>query len=81
MYLYVKSSEGLARVPEALLQGFGQPQDAMTLPLTPGRRLARADSAEVVRALEETGYYLQMPPPAESDEMTRLASLNSKLSR
>ena len=31
MYLYVDKAEDLARVPEALLQSFGKPEQAMTL--------------------------------------------------
>ncbi len=81
MYLYVKKSEGLASVPEALLQRFGPPEPAMVLKLTPEKKLARADVTRVLEALEEPGYYLQLPPLAEADaEMLALRQHNSKLS-
>lgn len=81
MYLFVKKSEGLAPVPEALLQRFGPPEPAMVLKLTPEKKLARADTARVIQALEQQGYYLQLPPLAEADaEMAALRQHNSKLS-
>ena len=61
-YIYVDHAEGLARVPEALLRELGGTERAMTLVLTPERRLARTSAAEVLRAIREQGYYLQMPP-------------------
>ncbi|MDY0007671.1 MAG: YcgL domain-containing protein [Spongiibacteraceae bacterium] len=61
-YLYVAKDEGLARVPEALLGRFGKPALAMTLLLSPARRLARADVSQVLEAIEAQGFYLQMPP-------------------
>ncbi|MEZ5550595.1 MAG: YcgL domain-containing protein [Pseudomonadales bacterium] len=63
MYLYVDMAEGLARVPEMLLERFGAPEPALTLRLTRERRLARADAAEVLEALDRQGFYLQLPPP------------------
>lgn len=65
MYLYVDADEDLARVPEALLKNFGRPVAALSLPLTPDRRLARADAVVVLRSIEDSGFYLQMPPSAE----------------
>ena len=66
MYLYVEKKEGLERVPEALLRIFGKPQLAMTLLLGVDRKLAHADRDEVVLAIAEQGYYLQMPPKIEN---------------
>ena len=65
LYLYVDKTEGLARVPEALLQRFGKPEVAMTLALDPQRKLARADVSQVLRALDDKGFYLQLPPLTE----------------
>ena len=66
MYLYVDKSRGLDDLPESLLVSFGDPEEVMTLALTPERRLARADVTEVISSIREQGYYLQMPPtPAE----------------
>ena len=62
MYLYIDKAQGIEALPEALLASFGQPVSVMTLLLTPERRLARADATAVLGAIEEYGYYLQMPP-------------------
>jgi uncharacterized protein YcgL (UPF0745 family) len=66
MYLYVSKQEGLERVPETLLQQFGEPEPVMLLNLDGRRKLARADADKVREQIREQGYYLQMPPgPAE----------------
>lgn len=66
MYLYVDKQRGFESVPEALLERFGEPETVMTLVLQAGRKLARADVAEVMALIDKQGYYLQMPPtPAE----------------
>lgn len=81
MYLYVKKSEGLSRVPEELLQKFGKPQPAMVLLLTPEKKLARVPVANVLASLDTQGYYLQLPPLAQVElEMQQIHAHNSKLS-
>ncbi len=65
MYLYVLKSDGLKRVPEALLSAFGTPALAFELVLTPERELAREDIHKVLANLDEQGYHLQMPPPED----------------
>ncbi len=66
MYLYVDKSEDLTRVPEALLQMFGKPQEVMTMLLTAEKELARVEAEKVLKVISEQGYYLQMPPPKEA---------------
>jgi uncharacterized protein YcgL (UPF0745 family) len=61
-YLYVSAGHDLGRVPKALLDMLGRIELVMTLELTPQRTLAHADPAEVRRALQEQGYFLQLPP-------------------
>lgn len=81
LYLYVRKDEGLARVPEELLKRFGKPVHAMVLLLTPERKLARVPVESVLKALENQGYYLQLPPVIGTDqEMWQMRSHNSKLS-
>ncbi|MEM6050163.1 YcgL domain-containing protein [Erwinia sp. P7711] len=65
-YLYVEKKDDFSRVPAELLQGFGKPQLAMLLPLDGSKKLANADLTKVKAALEEQGFYLQVPPPIES---------------
>lgn len=62
LYLYVDFAEDLERVPEALLDQFGQPELALSLTLTAERKLARTEARVVLDAIEDAGYFLQMPP-------------------
>lgn len=65
-YLYVEKKDDFSRVPEELLQGFGQPQFSMLINLGQREKLAAADIEKVKQSLLEQGYYLQVPPPMES---------------
>ena len=62
MYLYVDFSEDLKRVPETLLGQFGPPELALSLSLTADKKLAQAEARQVLAAIEETGFFLQLPP-------------------
>ena len=64
MYLYVDKDRALQDVPDSLLASFGEPQPVMSLLLEPGRKLARADAAQVLAHISDHGFYLQMPPTA-----------------
>lgn len=66
LYLYVDKIEDVSRVPKELLQQFGKPALAMTILLDSNRKLARADTAKVLLAIKEQGFYLQLPPFKES---------------
>lgn len=81
MYLYVASSDELSRVPEALLEHFGKPQQAMILALDAKRKLAHVEAGEVLSAIEERGYYLQMSAAEEHEEMAAIAARNDILHR
>ncbi len=64
-YLYVERENDFARVPVSLLDLLGPLQKVMDLELSADRRLAQADVDEVMAALRERGYYLQLPPGEE----------------
>jgi len=78
MYLYVDKKNDLEPVPEALLKRFGKPELAMTLVLTPDKKLARADAGRVLEMIKEQGFYLQIPPRPD-ELMQDLRNKNSKL--
>lgn len=80
MYLYVKQGAGLETLPEALLKQFGRAELALQLELTPQTRLARASVEQVLKNLEEQGFYLQMPPQAEA-YMQNVNQHNDKLAQ
>lgn len=62
LYLYVERTEGLARVPEALLKQFGPPRLTLTFELHANRRMARQDPLVVIKNLQTNGYHVQLPP-------------------
>jgi uncharacterized protein YcgL (UPF0745 family) len=62
LYLYVAKAKGLSQVPESLMQMFGKAHHSMDMLLTPEKKMARADAADILNAIVEKGYYLQMPP-------------------
>lgn len=61
-YLYVNRKEQFERVPELLLETFGKPELALILVLTEDKVLARVDAKQLIEALKDPGFYLQMPP-------------------
>jgi len=62
MYLYIAIKDDFSKVPESLLKIFGQPEFSLQLNLEKRKKLARVELSEVKQAIEEQGYYLQMPP-------------------
>ena len=60
-YLYLAAKDDFSHIPEALLKMLGEPVHIMDLDLSPERRLAQEDVAEVLRNLQERGWHLQMP--------------------
>ena len=62
-YLLTEKAKGLTAVPEALFGTFGTPEPAFVFLLTTERALAHSNPALVLEALQEKGFYLQLPPP------------------
>ncbi len=68
MYLFVERGQSLEELPESLTTSFGTPEPVLDLVLTPERKLARASAPDVLEAIAEQGFYLQMPPSKEELE-------------
>jgi len=66
MYLYVEKKDELAKVPEVLLERFGETRKVMTLVLSVERKLARVDVRTVMDSIKDNGFFLQMPPSKEA---------------
>jgi len=83
MYVYVSKKEGLARIPSPLLKQLGETELAMTLLITPDKKLARAQAEDVLREIDDNGFYLQMPPSLKelsgSREMQDIRDKNAKI--
>ena len=60
-YLYLRERDAFGIVPEPLRASLGVLEFVLSVELSPGRKLARADAQVVRRNLEELGYYLQAP--------------------
>ncbi|MGC8119074.1 YcgL domain-containing protein [Marinobacter sp. VGCF2001] len=60
-YLYVRRGQNWQELPDALRSIFGQPVHSMDLLLTPDKKLARTSGEEVLAAIAEKDFYLQMP--------------------
>lgn len=78
MYLYLPFAEDdsqlISDLPAGLLNLTGRLHKVMQLEITDKSKLARANAADVIAALNEQGFYLQMPP---SDLISRDSSMLS----
>ena len=68
-YLYIQREGDFSQVPEPLLGLMGSLRLAISLDLTTDSTLAQACVKEVLKQLEDRGFYLQLPlsgaePPA-----------------
>lgn len=61
-YVYLARKDDFSVLPEALRQHLGALQVVLELELTPQRRLARVDTATLLRSLDERGFHVQLPP-------------------
>ena len=68
-YLYLAEGKELEDLPGQLLGQFGEPEVVMELDLGKRHRLAQADIDVVKHQLAERGYYLQLPPEHDIDEL------------
>jgi len=61
-YIYIDQKDNFESIPEQLLLLFGKPEFALEFDLTEDRKLALADAVQVMKSIDQQGYYLQMPP-------------------
>ena len=62
LYLYLDKQDDFSSIPKAILDSIGQPEYVMQLEITPERKLARETATNVLKGVEENGFYIQMPP-------------------
>jgi uncharacterized protein YcgL (UPF0745 family) len=66
-YLYLPRGANFDELPKILRQTFGSPELALSLNLTRERKLARYDTEEVLSALNQQGFFLQLPPGSAAE--------------
>jgi uncharacterized protein YcgL (UPF0745 family) len=62
MYLYLSAEDAFDVLSDELLSSFGTPVFVLSMELTANRKLARVDTGKVIAALQQEGYFLQIPP-------------------
>lgn len=60
-YLYVRRGQVWDELPDSLREIFGKPVHAMDLIMTPERKLARTHGKQVLDAIADKDFFLQMP--------------------
>ena len=63
MFLYLDNKDNFDCVPESLLKLLGDISFSFEFDLSTERKLVKAETSEVIRIINENGYFLQMPPP------------------
>lgn len=64
-YLYIPRRDDFSQIPDTLMQPFGKPIFVMLVNLAT-RQLAQVDVEKVKAALNDPGFFLQLPPPTEN---------------
>ncbi|MEP7042540.1 MAG: YcgL domain-containing protein [Dokdonella sp.] len=64
-YVYLRGRDDFDVLPDTLREKLGTLLFAMQFELTPERKLARGDAANVIDNLNSRGFHLQLPPPLE----------------
>lgn len=67
-YLYLAEELEFSDIPEELQNSFGEPHFVMRLELDSNSKLARVETQNVLAALDEHGFYLQLPPKLPIEE-------------
>ncbi len=68
-YVYLAARDDFERLPEPLRTQLSPLAFVLDVELTPERKLARADAAEVRANLAARGFHLQFPPGTAEDPM------------
>ena len=61
-YLYLDKLQNFEELPCRLRDSFGQYELVLEMELSPERKLARADTTQVLSDIALKGFYLQLPP-------------------
>lgn len=74
LYIYLADRDDFSRVPAEIMRGLGITEFSMELALTTDKKLAKEDTAAVMKNLEENGFHLQLPRDISIESvMSRIA--------
>ena len=62
MFLYLSNKDDFSCVPESLLKLLGETTYSFEFDLSKDRKLVKVEAKEVMKVMDENGYFLQMPP-------------------
>jgi uncharacterized protein YcgL (UPF0745 family) len=62
LYLMIPQSSKLSDLPAELRVMFGEAQHVLDFEMTPARKMGREDPQKVWDALQQKGYFIQLPP-------------------
>jgi len=60
-YIFVRRGQKWDELPDSLKTIFGNPVHSMDLIMTPDRKLSRTTGEQVLKAIAEKDFFLQMP--------------------
>ena len=63
MYIYLTEKDDFESIPEELRRRVGTLEFSFSFTLEESRKLMRYDTQEVIKQLQDSGFFLQMPPP------------------
>ena len=63
MFLYLSKKDDFEWVPESLLKLLGETTYSFEFDLSKDRKMVKVNAKEVIKVMDENGYFLQMPPP------------------
>ena len=75
-YLYLSAKDDFSEIPEELLTIFGEPEFSFSFDLKLDRKLAREDTEEVLKNLDEQGYHLQLQKDILVEQMLAMKAVN-----
>ena len=68
-YLFLPLGQKFDDLDDALRAAFGEPVPVMKLDVDEDTRLAQANARQVLKAFEDQGYYLQLPPRESVEDL------------
>lgn len=63
IYVYLLNKDNFDVLPKDLRNRIGALEFTFSMALTESKKLVRADAKQVISDLNESGFFLQMPPP------------------